>query len=676
MAYGKVNVPSGAAEGGEACLLAITFDGTLIGKPYSVTGGGRTMSGTVPIGRKVRLELAGLGREYRIRAGDTEAWGEAAVETEEGTAEYAVTVAGTPSTGDVKSIQIDGAYAMELVCGRDGTPLAIPCYGVEAQQALIKILGVCDTQEPAGGKRSEAESAILACMAERQGDRPPNVFLYRGYVSQAQAELGTVNIIIEAVSRGSQVRAMGNSATTANKAAAADKEAGAGNVTVANYSRGYNESRLALTVTLARLKEAAAQVPGCRYGYDEWLRSWPVEFVYFKVTTGEEVRYYILELRVIGAGESGRQRAIAYVDDGEQEGYALWVYGARAYTGNDLSVRKKQYMAAVDYKKDANGQEVYATDTQGGYLETTLLEDGSYAYADTAHSRNIRITKEGGIYRYVDAATGEALSNPGAALLLDERGAPVRIPADIVENAATGKGYHTDENGAALLDMGGRYIPKRFHAKVSSKEQDGGIGIRWNYELEHPGTECQESVYRLGTLAPGETGQVTLAVRTKEDKARDTAGEEMAYGELEYEVNIEREDNGDIAEDYPFFAYLFGSPTGTGSDRWSFFPKGADGVFRQVCLDKGSIVPMSVRAYIGSGCTVRFSYVNGSGETVEAALNANSSNTTTIYTIQGHLEVKAIVSDGTEEREYTIIAMNGEEAAAEEEPEETALPRI
>ena len=670
MAYGRVNIPFGGGEGGERALLTLTFAKEMIGKPWRVSCGERSISGVVPQSGKVKMELAGLGREYRVQAGDTEAWGEAAVKTEEGTTEYTVTVEAHQAKGGVRYIQIGTTQFNEPARDREGKPLAIPAYGGEARRALERILGAEDGEEPQGGRRSERESAVMACLAEKDGEEPPKVTVYRGYVTREQVEQGTAEVKVTAATN-SQVQVMAGGATSVNVAAAADKEAGADNVQSAKYSRGHTDV-LTLTVMLDRLKGEHTPPPEMRYGYDEWMGSWPVVHIWFKVTNGAEVWRYMLELRVMGTGESGRQRAIRYVDDGEQEGYALWVFGARADHGTYDSIRTGRHMAAAEYKKDANGQEVYATDDQGGYLETVALADGSYAYADTAHSRNIRVIREEGRYRYVDAATGKELSNPAVALLLDERGAPVRIPADIETDGVMGKGYHTTEDGAALLDLGGRYIPKRFHAKVFSRDQDEGLGFRWDMETEQLGAAWSaENVFRGEALAQGETRRLTLKVYTAEDEKRKNEGKDMVYGPLEYEIDIEREDNGAISEDYPFFSYLYGLPTGTSGDVWRFFPREEDGVFRQVALTPGLSTPMTFRAHIGEGCTVRFSYVDDSGQTVEQ--EGNASNSVYISAVKGPFELTAKVQEGTEEREYRIEVKT---VPLPEETVEPVLPRI
>lgn len=609
----KIRAISGGGAGAETSTLDIAFGSALVGKPYSITGKRGSFLGTVPESKRIEARVLDTDTEYTVRAGDANGKGEAAVTTGESPGRtYPVEIATTfpPGLGDYEEAE----FSFPLSVSKE-----------ELEEQFAKEIGGENWQDEAVQARAKKEAATLRAMTEGAPGEAI-CWVYRRFLDKEDIpENGTMDIKVEADSLGNNVRVMIGPDTTlqpgSNREDRYQRAAGVENVDKVVFERTpYLKGKATFCLKPTRLVNA----DGKDYDHsDRWLSGSAVEYLYFTIHDStaiagvEMVRYCVLELRVKDAGAG--HRGIAYQED---QGYAIQVYGNRQNPYWETHAPN----VTVEYQKDANGQEVYAKDLLGGYLETVTLEDGTLAYRDETGGRNIRVQRGAEGYRFTDADTGLELDEPG--FLLDKKGAPVRIPADFLSDGETQKGYQTDGEGKAILDCEGRYIPRRFLARVSSKDMvaesmGGKYWVTFQPQCPYVPKQC----YMMK-----ETGRTTFQVLTQADQGKAEAAQ--GCGALEYILDVEVVDDGDIAEDYPIVRFLRGQPNAI-SDIWSYPKRDADGVFRceaayrgpigytfEVLCQEGSFVSITGWGSNGNGDTAYgttgiYTYCDGTGELSE-----------------------------------------------------------
>ena len=416
---------------------------------------------------------------------------------------YCLRVTVQASTGDVRRITLSSNKTSTsnnavLAVDENGNELFFPAYGDATEKQFAANLADKNVVLADGQTRAQHEAYImdkLVSDAERaEFSEAPDVVVYRGFVTRETAdEEVAVNVEIEATQQHSIVQVLGKK--TSNSDRALINEDTVTNVTSGYYKNGVLRKNLARMdgVTLKNLQNTTNPPYDPN---DVNMTGWPVEYLYFKVTTEQTVRYYVLEIYVQDDTDSNRALGYDYwerkdynlTQEDPTEGFTVWAYGANE--GNYTNLMPN---AQVAYLKDsASDFYRYATDFKasisGGFDGHTLTVEDISAYTGTtnkdyayvhgagANKTYLRIRQDAnGKYHYykLDSSFNEveldvvpSTTGKGAYQVQDDT--TIYMPADRygMPLRVYSRGVQKDENGDAILDAKGRYLPIYLTADV------------------------------------------------------------------------------------------------------------------------------------------------------------------------------------------------------------------
>ena len=493
--------------------------------------------------------------------------------SEDGTSRdwYCVRITVQSATGDLEYIRVTEPYtgknkswAATIAVGKNGDELTIPAYddGPNSPTDLNKHLNSILNNQ----LRADEEEAIMKFLVDsavkQDLSEPPQVSIYRAFVTKDAADKAAANNTKTPVEVRikpkrpdvTKIEYLGNSSTIAFGNNIGTINAGSNHVQVAVRNTMSGEDQVVMA-----LPHLAGQTNPAYEADDDWLKNWPVEYLYFRTTTEGIIRYYVLELRILDTTDN---RAIDYntwtpepgnaEDPGES--FAVWVHPA---TEGDYTKTKPN--VTVQYRKDDNNEYIYATDYMGNGLSTSGTVGNKHYYTVGTTSFYIEKNASGG-YDFLDinyphadvraqVTTSTYTGTGDGKLLVDCYGYPLRIPGNV-----EGTKFQKYADGTAVLDAKGRYLPVELIATLDDTAQNyvvtaktefpfSGVEITpANAEGQNPGA----STFHVGLheyhatydASSGGNPEYFINVVNSADMKK-TDGEEYYYGPLQYHLMIE-----------------------------------------------------------------------------------------------------------------------------------------